>query len=51
MAGVTTTKKIARKKPGLLQIAEELDDLPQTFHPNRFEPIEWARLAKVAGIK
>ena len=28
-----------------------VDDLPQTFMPHRFEPVEWARLAKVAGIK
>ncbi|UCE43169.1 MAG: alpha-L-fucosidase [Candidatus Aminicenantes bacterium] len=26
-------------------------DLPKTFNPTRFDPHEWARLAKVAGFK
>jgi len=26
-------------------------ELPQTFYPQRFDPNEWARLAKVAGMK
>jgi len=28
-----------------------IHDLPQTFHPTRFDPDEWARQAKVAGVK
>ena len=28
-----------------------VNDLPQTFCPQKFDPVEWARLAKVAGIK
>jgi len=26
-------------------------ELPQTFNPTRFDPSEWARLAKIAGFK
>ena len=28
-----------------------INELPATFYPHRFEPDEWARLAKVAGMK
>ena len=28
-----------------------VNELPKTFHPQRFDPDEWARLAKVAGMK
>jgi alpha-L-fucosidase len=28
-----------------------LNDLPQTFNPRRFNPAEWAELAKLAGIR
>ncbi len=27
------------------------DDLPKTFNPTRFDPAEWARLAKLAGAR
>ncbi len=27
------------------------NELPQTFYPNRFDPDEWAREAKVAGVR
>jgi alpha-L-fucosidase len=27
------------------------NDLPKTFNPTRFDPSEWARLAKLAGVK
>ncbi|HOZ47255.1 MAG TPA: alpha-L-fucosidase, partial [Candidatus Hydrogenedentes bacterium] len=27
------------------------DELPQTFDPTEFDPVEWARLARVAGIR
>ena len=26
-------------------------ELPQTFNPTRFDPDEWARLAKLAGVR
>ena len=28
-----------------------IHELPQTFYPQRFDPDEWARLARVAGMK
>lgn len=28
-----------------------IDELPRTFYPERFNPDEWARLAKLAGMK
>ncbi|MEM7030929.1 MAG: alpha-L-fucosidase [Chloroflexota bacterium] len=28
-----------------------INDLPQTFYPYKFDPIEWARLAKTCGVK
>ncbi len=28
-----------------------INDLPETFYPERFNPDEWARLAKLAGMK
>ena len=28
-----------------------VNELPKTFYPQRFDPDEWARLAKVAGMK
>ena len=28
-----------------------VNELPKTFHPQRFDPDEWARLARVAGMK
>jgi alpha-L-fucosidase len=28
-----------------------INELPKTFYPQRFDPDEWARLAKVAGMK
>jgi alpha-L-fucosidase len=28
-----------------------IEELPQTFYPERFSPDEWARLAKLAGMK
>jgi alpha-L-fucosidase len=28
-----------------------INELPQTFYPHRFDPDEWARLARVAGMK
>jgi len=28
-----------------------INELPRTFYPQRFDPDEWARLAKVAGMK
>lgn len=28
-----------------------INDLPRTFHPKRFDPEEWAVLAKLAGMK
>lgn len=28
-----------------------INELPQTFYPQRFNPDEWARLAKLAGMK
>jgi len=28
-----------------------INELPQTFYPERFNPDEWARLAKLAGMK
>ena len=28
-----------------------INDLPKTFYPKKFDPDEWARLAKVAGMK
>jgi alpha-L-fucosidase len=27
------------------------NDLPKTFNPTRFDPSEWARLARIAGVK
>ena len=27
------------------------NDLPRTFNPTRFDPAEWARLAKLAGVR
>ena len=28
-----------------------VNDLPKTFNPRKFNPVDWARLAKLAGIK
>jgi len=28
-----------------------INELPQTFYPQRFDPDEWARLARIAGMK
>jgi alpha-L-fucosidase len=28
-----------------------VNELPRTFYPQRFDPDEWARLARVAGMK
>src|SRR3954454_1312657 len=28
-----------------------VQDLPKTFNPRKFEPRDWAALAKVAGVK
>ena len=28
-----------------------VNELPKTFHPTKFDPDEWARLAKLAGMK
>ena len=28
-----------------------INELPKTFHPTKFDPDEWARLAKLAGMK
>lgn len=28
-----------------------INDLPKSFHPKRFDPDDWARLARLAGVK
>jgi len=32
-------------------IERYLEELPETFDPRRFDPVEWAQLARVAGVQ
>ncbi len=48
LGSVISHSMVAADEPYLRRFVE---DLPQTFNPHRFEPNDWAALAKLAGIR
>ena len=47
--GVTISHSLVGASPEYTE--RFFKELPQTFNPTRFDPDEWARLAKLAGVK
>jgi alpha-L-fucosidase len=47
--GVTISHSLVGASPDYTE--RFFNDLPKTFDPVRFDPQEWARLAKIAGVK